>query len=268
MSNLQIFKNDDFGEVRAVTIDNEPWFVGKDVSAILGYRNPSEALIEHVDKEDKLNSKTLSSFNLNLGQRGGWLINESGLYSLILSNKLSTAKQFKRWITSEVLPTIRKTGGYVNNDETFINTYLPFADENTRLLFKATLQTMREQSKTIEEQKNKIDTLNNENAVLMQENLEWEYRPLINSLVRRYASCEKRGDFSKAWIDYKKELLYKHGINLNMRKTCYLNTSGKRTAPKTLSLLEDEELPVALSSIVAMCRECDIDIDDLLNNVA
>lgn len=264
MSDLQIFKNDDFGEIRTATIDMEPWFVGKDVAKILGYTNPSKALSDHVDNEDKLNNESLSS----LGQRGGWFINESGLYSLILSSKLPAAKKFKRWITSEVLPVIRKTGGYVNNDETFINTYLPFADENTRLLFKATLQTMREQSKTIEKQKNKIDILNNENAVLMQENLEWEYRPLINSLVRRYASYEKNGDFSKAWVDYKKELLYKHGINLNMRKTCYLNTTGKRTSPKTLSLLEDEELPIALSSIVAMCRECDIDIDDLLNNVA
>lgn len=112
MNEMQIFENPAFGQVRTVAIEGEPWFVGKDVAEILGYKNPSEALIERVDEEDKLNSKTLSSFELNLGQRGGWLINESGLYSLVLSSKLPTAKAFKRWITSEVLPSIRKTGRY------------------------------------------------------------------------------------------------------------------------------------------------------------
>ena len=79
MNELQIFENEEFGEIRTVTINNEPWFVGKDVTDILGYTNSSKALADHVDEEDKLNNESLSS----LGQRGGWLINESGLYSLI-----------------------------------------------------------------------------------------------------------------------------------------------------------------------------------------
>lgn len=112
MNEMQVFNNSEFGEVRAVEYSNDVWFVGKDVALILGYTNPNEALTDHVDEEDKLNSKTLSSFPLALGQRGGWLINESGLYSLVLSSKLPTAKKFKRWVTSEVLPSIRKTGGY------------------------------------------------------------------------------------------------------------------------------------------------------------
>lgn len=105
---LQIFNNSDFGNIRVVENSGEPWFVGKDVAEVLGYTNPSKALADHVDADDKLNNETL----LSLGQRGGWLINESGLYSLILSSKLPTAKKFKRWVTSEVLPTIRKTGSY------------------------------------------------------------------------------------------------------------------------------------------------------------
>ena len=109
---IQIFANDQFGEDRTLNKDGEPWFVGKDVAEILGYTNPNEAIADHVDDEDKLNSKTLSSCNLSLGQRGGWLINESGLYSLILSSKLPTARTFKRWVTSEVLPAIRKHGEY------------------------------------------------------------------------------------------------------------------------------------------------------------
>ena len=108
LNELKIFKNSEFGEIRTVEICGEPWFVGKDVAEILGYANPSKALSDHVDEEDKLNNESLSS----LGQRGGWLINESGLYSLILSSKLPNAKAFKRWVTSEVLPAIRRTGAY------------------------------------------------------------------------------------------------------------------------------------------------------------
>ncbi|HFI0106892.1 TPA: phage antirepressor [Streptococcus suis] len=110
---LQIFKNEQFGQVQLVEINNEPWFVGKEIAEILGYQNPSKALKDHVDEEDKLNNETLSS----LGQRGGWIINESGLYSLILKSKLPQAKQFKRWVTSEVLPSIRKNGAYVTNQK-------------------------------------------------------------------------------------------------------------------------------------------------------
>lgn len=108
MSNIEVFENKEFGKVRTVVINGEPWFVGKDVTSILGYTNASKALTDHVDSEDKLNNESLSS----LGQRGGWLINESGLYALIISSKLPTAKKFKRWVTSEVLPSIRKYGSY------------------------------------------------------------------------------------------------------------------------------------------------------------
>lgn len=91
----------------------EPWFVAKDVCNVLGYTNASKAINDHVDQEDKLNNESLSS----LGQRGGWLVNESGLYSLVLSSKLPTAKEFKRWVTHEVLPQIRRTGGYIPTSE-------------------------------------------------------------------------------------------------------------------------------------------------------
>ena len=113
MQELKIFENPAFGQIRTVEREGEPWFVGKDVAEILGYTNPSKALADHVDEEDKLNNESL----LSLGQRGGWLINESGLYSLVLSSKLPTAKAFKRWITSEVIPSIRKTGGYIVGQE-------------------------------------------------------------------------------------------------------------------------------------------------------
>lgn len=104
MGQLKIFENEEFGQIRTVMRDGEVWFVGKDVAEILGYVDPNKAIAMHVDEEDKLNDKMASS----LGQRGGWLINESGLYGLILSSKLPSARKFKHWVTSEVLPAIRK----------------------------------------------------------------------------------------------------------------------------------------------------------------
>ena len=109
MNGLKIWENPEFGELRIVDMDGEPWMVGKDVAQALGYQNASKALNDHVDPEDKLNNESL----LSLGQRGGWLINESGLYSLVLSSKLPGAKRFRRWVTNEVLPSIRKDGGYI-----------------------------------------------------------------------------------------------------------------------------------------------------------
>lgn len=112
MQELQIFNSPEFGQIRTIERDGEPWFVGKDVAAALGYTDLNKAIMMHVDEEDKLNDKMASS----LGQRGGWFINESGLYSLVLSSKLPGAKQFKRWITSEIIPTIRKHGAYMTPD--------------------------------------------------------------------------------------------------------------------------------------------------------
>ncbi|MDC7218616.1 MAG: BRO family protein [Spirochaetales bacterium] len=113
--NIQIF---DFkgNEVREITdINGNPWFVAKDICQILGYTNPSKAISDHVDSDDKLNNESLSS----LGQRGGWIVNESGLYSLILRSQLPSAKAFKKWVTSEVLPAIRKNGGYLSSSVDF-----------------------------------------------------------------------------------------------------------------------------------------------------
>lgn len=108
MNKLQIFNSEEFGEIRTVTIDNEPWFVGIDVAKSLGYANPKNAVPKHVSEEDKLGTQIEYA-----GQRREvTVINESGLYALIFGSKLESAKRFKHWVTSEVLPTIRKTGSY------------------------------------------------------------------------------------------------------------------------------------------------------------
>lgn len=110
---IKIFKNPQFGAIRTMEKDGEPWFVGKDVAEVLGYSDTFGALKKHVDVEDKQNCRN-DSFD---SPRGMTIINESGLYSLILSSKLPSAKAFKRWITHEVIPSIRKTGGYIEGQE-------------------------------------------------------------------------------------------------------------------------------------------------------
>jgi prophage antirepressor-like protein len=114
MTDLQTFNSPEFGLIRTTEVDNEPWFVGKDVATALGYSDTSDALRRHVDGEDKLTR----CFTVSGQSREMYIINESGLYSLILSSKLPTAKKFKRWVTAEVLPAIRKNGGYIAGQET------------------------------------------------------------------------------------------------------------------------------------------------------
>ena len=142
MNDLQIFKSEQFGEIRTVEINGEPWFVGKDIAEKLGYSNTRDAISKHVDCEDK----GASRFATSSGEQDLTIINESGLYSLVLSSKLPTAKQFKRWVTSEVIPSIRKTGGYIAGQNE-----LSDAD----LLAKALLVANRQ----LEERQKRIDTL-------------------------------------------------------------------------------------------------------------
>lgn len=145
MNKLQIFKSPEFGEIRATEINGEPYFLGREVADKLGYSNTQKAIRDHVDEEDKLTERIVLS-----GQnREVVVINESGLYSLILSSKLPTAKQFKRWVTSEVLPSIRKNGGY-------INTSPDMTDEE--IMARAVLlgqKKIEEQAKRIEEMRPK-----------------------------------------------------------------------------------------------------------------
>ena len=119
---------------------------------------------------------------------------------------------------------------------------------------------------TVKEQEEKIEILDNENKILSSEVLEWADRKLINAIVRRYASKACNGNFANAWTNFKKELLYKYGINLNSRITHYLNERGKKTKPSTLDMLTDEEVIDALRTIVSLCRESGVEIRDLLKN--
>lgn len=144
MTDLQIFNSPEFGAIRTIEKDGEPWFVGKDVAIALGYTDLNKAIAMRVDDEDKLNDKMASS----LGQRGGWFINESGLYSLVLSSKLPTAKKFKRWVTNEVIPSIRKHGAYMT-PETLEAAIL---NPDTMIKLCTALKDEQEKRKALEQQ--------------------------------------------------------------------------------------------------------------------
>lgn len=158
MNNLTVFNNPDFGSIRTVTVNNEPYFVGKDVAEALGYKEPTKAAREKVDIEDRGVSKidTLS------GKQTMTVINESGLYSLILSSKLPSAKKFKRWVTNEVLPSIRKHGMYavdelLNNPDFMIKTFEALKEEREKN--KGLSKEVVEQQRVISELQPKVTYL-------------------------------------------------------------------------------------------------------------
>ena len=169
-NNIITKTNDMFGELKIVMIDNEPWFVGREVAEKLGYSNPQKAVREHVDDEDKGMNEMFTPG----GKQNTIIINESGLYSLILKSKLPEAKQFKRWVTSEVLPSIRKDGGYISisnemSDEEIMAKALVVAQKTIE---RKNLE-LQEQKKIILEQQPKVefydDVAGSKDAVAMKE---------------------------------------------------------------------------------------------------
>lgn len=253
MSNeIKIFENEEFGSVRTMEINGKPYFVGKDVTDILGYQNGSRDINRHVDEDDR---EKVMIFDGNQ-DKVSIIINESGLYSLILSSKLPNAKKFKRWVTSDVLPAIRKTGSYLANSDMMVSTYFGNLPPEQQTLVKGLFDN-------IIAQQTKIDTLTTTNEVLTTDILSWADRPLVNALVRRYAGYACDGNFASAWIEFKKELLYKYSININSRITAYINKNGKK--PHTLDVITDDEVLSALKTIVSLCENKNIDISDLLN---
>lgn len=149
-NNLQIFKNDQFGEIRTIEENGNVLFCGSDVAKALGYANPSKALGDHCKGITKRYTPT------NGGNQELSFVPESDLYRLAFSSKLPSAEKFTDWVAEEVLPTIRKTGGYVANDDLFLATYLPNADEATKMMFTATLEAMRSLNEKIERDKPKV----------------------------------------------------------------------------------------------------------------
>lgn len=215
-----------------------------------GYLESTEFLKGIMNKQSISNSTNI------------YLLSEQGYMLLVGFMKTDKAKEIRKKLRREYF-TMRKV---INSTEQLKATYLLAiyngGQDAVTASKKLTEIEVEEAKKPLIE---KNDTLNTENDLLAQKNLEWADRPLINSIIRAYAASIG-GNFGKAWNDFKKELLYKHSINLNARITNYLNTSGKKTKPKTLDMLDDSELSSAISTAVSLCRENEVDIDYLLNN--
>lgn len=140
MNEIKIFNNEEFGSVRVMEINGKTWFMGNDVASALGYSDTAKAIRTHCKGVAEMDTPT------NGGIQKVKYISEGDIYRLVVKSKLPKAEKFESWIFDEVLPTIRKTGGYVNDDELFITNYLPYADENTKQLFRMNLQVIREQN--------------------------------------------------------------------------------------------------------------------------
>ena len=195
MNELQIFQNEEFGNVRSLVIDNEPWFVGKDVAEALGYKNVRDSLARHIDSDDKRDGVVIHD---SMGrEQKPIIINESGLYSLILSSKLPNAKKFKRWVTSEVLPTLRKTGSY---------TKVP---TDPRELLMLTIKAHEQTAQRVDVLEEKVSSLEKSTTIdsSQQNTLE---RIAKATVIRTLGGVDSRAYqlmsrkiFSNIWRDYK-----------------------------------------------------------------
>ena len=239
MNKIMIFENEEFGKVRTVCINGEPWLVGKDVAEILGYSDTAKAIKRHVDEEDK----GVDVLSTPGGKQPFTVINESGFYSLVLSSKMPKAKKFKRWVTSEVLPTIRKTGGYVDDPDKFADYYLPFADEATKQMFKIQHEYIRQLHSKINTDKPKVDfadqvadttnvidmgemaKLANDRGIRIGRNRLFAWLRVMGILMMNNIPYQEYMD--RGYFKLKESLYYTDGV-YKTRQTTYVTGKGQR----------------------------------------
>lgn len=216
MEELQIFNNEEFGNVRSLVIDNEPWFVGKDVAEALGYKNVRDSLARHIDSDDKRDGVVIHD---SMGrEQKPIIINESGLYSLILSSKLESAKKFKHWVTSEVLPTLRKTGSYAK------------VPTDPRELLMLTIKAHEQTAQRVDLLEEKVSDLEKSTTIdsSQQYTLERIAKTTVISALggidSRAYQLMSRKIFSNIWRDYKN--YFKLGSYRDTLKTDYENAKN------------------------------------------
>ena len=201
MNNLTVFENPEFGAIRTVELDGDPWLVGKDVAEALGYTNPQKAVRDHVDEEDRTVN---DSFTVN--GTPITLINESGLYSLVLSSKLPTARKFRRWVTSEVLPSIRRTGGY-NLPKDYPSALRALTDtEEKRLALLAENEAQRQVIADFEPVRQYVDTILHSKGSLATSQIAADYGISARALNRILHEEGIQHKVNSQWILYREHM--------------------------------------------------------------
>ena len=242
MNELQIFNNEEFGNVRSLMIDNEPWFVGKDVAEALGYKNVRDSLARHIDSDDKRDGVVIHD---SMGrEQKPIIINESGLYSLILSSKLESAKKFKHWVTSEVLPTLRKTGSYAK------------VPTDPRELLMLTIKAHEQTAQRVDVLEEKVSDLEKSTTIdsSQQDTLGRIAKTTVISALggidSRAYQLMSRKIFSNIWRDYKK--YFKLGSYRDTLKTDYENAKNylESWSPEVNTSLKIKEYNSQLSMVL------------------
>lgn len=244
MNDIQVFSNVEFGSVRTIEIDGEPHFVGRDVAMVLGYSNPSDAISKRVDDEDK----GVAKCDTPGGMQEMTVINESGLYSLVFSSKLSTAKKFKKWITSEVIPSIRKTGSYGIPQMSQSELILKIAQNNLEL--EKRIAGAESKANAVSQRlDNVLDVFTQPTA----ENWKEETNRIINSMIHEYNL--NYGCFRRRLYDELEGIsgcdLHRRQHNLKKRMECAGATYAERQAVTLIDIIaKDEKLKAIFDGIV------------------
>lgn len=221
MNELMIFNNPDFGEIRTVKINGEPWLVGKDVALALGYKEPTKAAREKVDQEDR----GVSKIDTPSGEQEMTVINESGLYSLVLSSKLPGAKKFRRWVTSEVLPSIRRTGGYhLPND--YISALRALVNsEEQRLALEAENERQRQAIADFAPVRQYLDTILESPGTMATSQIAADYGMSAVKLNRILHEAGIQHNVNGQWILYTKHM----GKGYTKSKTIHITHADGQT---------------------------------------
>ena len=221
MNELMIFNNPDFGEIRTVKINGEPWLVGKDVALALGYGDTDQALRKHVDEEDKLTRQ----FDGSGQNRNMTVINESGLYSLVLSSKLPGAKKFRRWMTSEVLPSIRRTGGYQLPNDYISALQALVNSEEQRLALEAENERQRQAIADFAPVRQYLDTILESPGTMATSQIAADYGMSAVKLNRILHEAGIHHNVNGQWILYTKHM----GKGYTKSKTIHITHADGQT---------------------------------------
>ncbi|MBO0555727.1 transporter [Clostridium botulinum] len=252
---LQIFKHTEFGQVRLLIKNNKEYFSGTDIAKSLGYAIPSKAINTHCKGVSKMEVPT------NGGIQEMLFITEGDIYRLIVKSKLPSAQKFESWVFDEVLPTIRKTGGYVASEDLFINTYLPYLDEQSKMVFRNTLETVRKQNEIIALKEKEIEHKEDVIVGLVDEISLAEKRQILNRVVRY-----KGANYRERWNELYKQFEMKYHIESIKNKLEKYNKSHK---PKLKSKVDyiDKVMNKIPELYEIACKLYENDVMELAKNL-